>query len=504
MGFETFVGLTVCLLATGGDGRPIPETPTLSPQSQVLSPPGFERVVIDADFPGGYQVEVADVNGDKKPDIVALGGSTLAWYENPSWKKRVVSTAKQTPDIISSATADLDGDGKAEIAIAYDFSMNEPKRGKLLLAIQGAGLDDPWTFKPVSRSNDVIKGGGFAGGGSRGGDGGFVRGSGVGGAGGFAGGGSGVGGAGGVGGGTGETVGFVKNPFLVDVPNQAPPSPDQWPSIHRLRWGSSPVVKQTGNVVTFEKKQALFVAPIVGPSAKPPAFEQEPALLVVVDPGDDPKSARWQSLMVGAFPVLHAIEVFDLGNPSGCSAVFGASNLGVTLSRLNDVIPGDRYLKHVLDPGAAGISPKKGASEIHLGRFKDGRKFVATVEPWHGTDVAVYTVKDRARTEIKQTPFDLGPRNVIDSTLKEAHALWVADVDGDGDDEVFAGYRGGTGGVNVYDFDGSKWNKSVLDPDVTAQDLRGGDIDGDGTPDVVAIGGKSHNVVWYRPIRPAK
>jgi len=113
------------------------------------SPPKFDRVVIDANFPGGYQVEVADVNGDRKPDIVALGGSTLAWYENPTWKKRVVSTARQTPDIISSATADLDGDGKGEIAIAYDFAMNEPKRGKLLLAIQGANPDDPWTFRPV-------------------------------------------------------------------------------------------------------------------------------------------------------------------------------------------------------------------------------------------------------------------------------------------------------------------------------------------------------------------
>ena len=47
--------------------------------------------MIDADFPGGYQVEVADVNGDKKPDIIAVGGGTCAWYENPTWKKRIVT-----------------------------------------------------------------------------------------------------------------------------------------------------------------------------------------------------------------------------------------------------------------------------------------------------------------------------------------------------------------------------------------------------------------------------
>src|SRR5579871_2795062 len=96
----------------------------LAPPALAAEPLRFDRVVIDDNFPGGYQVEVADVNGDKKPDIVALGGSTLAWYENPTWTKRVVSTAKETPDIISSATADLNGDGKAEIAIAYDFAMN--------------------------------------------------------------------------------------------------------------------------------------------------------------------------------------------------------------------------------------------------------------------------------------------------------------------------------------------------------------------------------------------
>jgi hypothetical protein len=90
-------------------------------------------------------------------------------------------------------------------------------------------------------------------------------------------------------------------------------------------------------------------------------------------------------------------------------------------------------------------------------------------------------------------------RTIIDDTLSDGHALWVADVDGDGDDEVFAGHRGKDHRVSMYDFDGKTWVKTVLDRDIAAQDLRGGDIDGDGRPDVVAIGGATHNIVWYRP-----
>ena len=407
-------------------------------------PPKFERIVIDDSFPGGYQVEVADVNGDGKPDVIGVGGGTCAWYENPGWKKRVVSTPKDTPSIISSATADLDGDGKAEIAIAYDFSMNEPKRGKLLLAIQGAKPDDPWTFTPIAETRRHFKPDA-----------------------------------------QGKTSLKNVDQELVEA----------FPSIHRLRWGfyPSPGLVDRG-VTTYEKRPGLFVAPIFGPSARPPIFDQEPARVVVLDPGAEPKSGRWSDILVGQAPVLHAIEVIDL-NDGGYSAVLGASNRGVTSFRFDPTaVGGPPFRASELAPGAPGDAPKKGSSEVHLGKLKDGRRFLSTVEPWHGTDVAIYTSESLR-------PLKFGPRTVIDSTLKEGHALWVADVDGDGDDEVFAGYRGGTGGVLLFDFNGKTWDRTVLDPAVSAQDLRGGDLDGDGRPDVVAIGGRTHNVVWYRTVR---
>ena len=148
-------------------------------------------------------------------------------------------------------------------------------------------------------------------------------------------------------------------------------------------------------------------------------------------------------------------------------------------------------------PGAPGSAPKRGSSEVHLGKLADGRLFLATIDPWHGTEVAVCV----GRRSPASSSGKFGPRTVIDDTLDDGHALWVADVDGDGNDEVFAGHRGKDARVSVYRFDGKTWARTVLDPNLAAQDLRGGDIDGDGTPDVVAIGGKSHNVVWFRPVR---
>jgi hypothetical protein len=154
------------------------------------------------------------------------------------------------------------------------------------------------------------------------------------------------------------------------------------------------------------------------------------------------------------------------------------------------------FVTKLIGLGASGTPPKSGSSEVHVGRFRDGRRFLATVDPWHGAEVSV-------RPEVAKSPLAFGTRVVIDASLREGHALWVADVDGDGDDEILAGYRGPGTSVLAFDHDpaSNTWTRTVVDDAIAAQDLRGGDLDGDGLPDVVAVGGASKNVVWYRPRR---
>src|SRR5690348_14664771 len=54
--------------------------------------PEFRDTVITSNLNMGYQLVVADLNGDGKPDLIAVDerGTELAWYENPSWERHVI------------------------------------------------------------------------------------------------------------------------------------------------------------------------------------------------------------------------------------------------------------------------------------------------------------------------------------------------------------------------------------------------------------------------------
>src|SRR5262245_24468630 len=76
----------------------------------------FRPVDVDTKVEIGYGVTVADVDGDRKPDIVLADKNLIVWYQNPTWEKHVIAEKLTQLDHVCIAAADIDGDGKAEIA----------------------------------------------------------------------------------------------------------------------------------------------------------------------------------------------------------------------------------------------------------------------------------------------------------------------------------------------------------------------------------------------------
>ena len=65
----------------------------------------------------GYGVQLTDVNGDGKQDIVLEDQKTFQWYENPSWTKHIIAENLTERDNVCITARDIDGDGKCEIAV---------------------------------------------------------------------------------------------------------------------------------------------------------------------------------------------------------------------------------------------------------------------------------------------------------------------------------------------------------------------------------------------------
>jgi hypothetical protein len=109
----------------------------------------FQRHEIDA-YPAGYQVAVADVNVDGKPDVIALStqADRVDWFENPTWQRRPVARTAKNIDL---APLDVDGDGDPEIAVASEFYFADGDRGgRIDLLFAPRELRDPWPIQPIA------------------------------------------------------------------------------------------------------------------------------------------------------------------------------------------------------------------------------------------------------------------------------------------------------------------------------------------------------------------
>ncbi len=101
----------------------------------------------------GYGVQLTDVDGDGKTDIVLADKKTIQWYENPKWTKHVIARDLTQRDNVCVTARDIDGDGKCEIAVGGQWNYRETlKDGAVFYLIPPKDRTKMW--KPVKLYND--------------------------------------------------------------------------------------------------------------------------------------------------------------------------------------------------------------------------------------------------------------------------------------------------------------------------------------------------------------
>ena len=390
--------------------------------------PKFKVQEIETGLKIGYAVITTDIDGDAKPDIVVVDQHQVVWYQNPTWKKRVILDGKTKADNVCVTALDVDGDKLPELVLGAAWKPSDTKTpGTLQWLKRGKSLDDEWAMHPIACDE---------------------------------------------------------------------------PTVHRVRAFD----------IDGDGAPEVVMAPLHGrgATAKGNYTDGRPVRIVAYRvPAKDPEKAEsWKPEVLSE--ELHVVHNFWPYTPPGDKSPM--SVLTASYEGYSAVILGKNGNKHqtkvVHQGNQANPAGSRGASEIRSGSLNPDPKplnkadgaVVATVEPWHGHEVVVYS------GAVGQKP----TRTVLDDHLRWGHAVAFADLTGDKMDELVIGVRDNPGkddkftekrGVRIYrntDGKGEKWDRYILeDGGVAVEDLMVDDLNADGKPDIIAVGRATFNARIY-------
>lgn len=370
----------------------------------------FKEQILDSNVGVSYAVTVADINLDGKADIIVVteNPDQVVWYENPSWKKRII--VEVTPKLpVCIQPLDVDDDGKVELILGADWQPgNSRSGGSVWLLRRPSDLDQLWT------------------------------------------------------------------PIKID---------DE-PTMHRMR-----VIDSDGS-----GKKELVCAPLQGRDTKGPEWwKGNGASLYILRRPAHPFTEPWQrEVITNELHINHNVWPFDWDG-DGKEEILAAAYEGIF--RYKKAADG-KWVKQQI---GEGDPEKRGAGEVKVGRLPGGKRYIATIEPWHGHQAVVYTQADQVG--------QLWKRRTLIENHKGGHAVWTADLTGTGVDSMVVGFRGPPEGtvddaivylLHPLDSTGEKWEKSVLDAKgLGSEDLICADLNGDGRIDIIGVGRSTKNVKIY-------
>lgn len=116
--------------------------------------PQFKAITIDDKIQIGYGLAIADVDGDKAPDILLADKKQYVWYRNPgkakagdpaAWTKYVLAENLTEKDNVCIAAQDIDGDGKAEVAVGAEWNPGDTVNSGAVFYLQAPeDRTKPW------------------------------------------------------------------------------------------------------------------------------------------------------------------------------------------------------------------------------------------------------------------------------------------------------------------------------------------------------------------------
>jgi hypothetical protein len=262
---------------------------------------------------------------------------------------------------------------------------------------------------------------------------------------------------------------------------------DQFPTSHHVAWAD----------LDGDGKKELINAPLIGENGAAPTYDQDKASIFWYNPAD------WKRhLVTNEIPgIIHRVRPV-MWDGTRREQFLVASFEGIVLYRATGSGESMKFEKQLLSAGHVEKAPRLGASDVGVGK-QDGKRFFASVEPWHGNEVVIYTEKGGK-----------WDRRVIFDKVSSGHEIAVLDLNGDGRDDVVANDNGqvtarnpnGTPGVHVFfapaDPATGEWTYRRIEDKAAMNSCVGADVNGDHRLDLVCTGAGGV-IRWYENKGPA-